>query len=101
DPLPPGDGQGDGRPRRRGAARARGVLDHRPSAGAGSALAPRTVTSKCRCGPVEKPVVPTRPTRAPTETNSPGRTESDERWAWRVWTPVRGSSKRARPKPSS
>ena len=49
--------------------------------GPGSALAPRTVTSKCRCGPVAEPVEPTRPTWAPAVTAAPTPTAIEERWA--------------------
>jgi hypothetical protein len=38
-------------------------------------------TSKCRCGPVEKPLEPTRPTSAPAGTSAPSATAAEERWA--------------------
>ena len=41
---------------------------------AGFCAAPRKRTSKCRCGPVERPVVPTSPIFRPRCTRSPSRT---------------------------
>ena len=43
--------------------------------GAGSTAAPRRRSSKCRCGPVERPVEPTRPSSAPAATHWPRRTD--------------------------
>ena len=37
---------------------------------------PATRTSKCRCGPVDRPVLPTRPTSVPVATSSPAFTET-------------------------
>ena len=42
-----------------------------PSAGSGSTAAPRTRTSKWRCGPSASPVAPTRPSWKPVSTGSP------------------------------
>lgn len=39
--------------------------------GIGSIVVPFTLISKCRCGPVDKPVLPTFPTTYPTRTFSP------------------------------
>ena len=55
-----------------------------PSAVRGSIAAPRTRTSKCRCGPVAWPVAPTAPTRAPAATHARGRTSMRDRCAYHV-----------------
>ena len=49
------------------------------SAASGSTAAPRRRTSKWRCGPVERPVAPTRPTSSPDATRSPTPTAIRER----------------------
>ena len=51
------------------------------SAVRGSTAAPRRRTSKCRCGPVERPVLPTSPIRSPAPTDSPGETVMRDRCA--------------------
>src|SRR5439155_1123744 len=56
-------------------------------AGSGSTAAPRTRTSKCRCGPVASPVAPTRPTSSPVRTDSPTWTSIRERCAYIDRTP--------------
>lgn len=53
----------------------------RGSQGAGSTGDPATRSSKCRCGPVESPVLPTVPSVPPRSTASPSRTRIPERCA--------------------
>ena len=45
--------------------------------GSGSIATPLTCTSKCRCGPVEKPVLPSRPMTVPAVTQPEVRTNAD------------------------
>ena len=54
----------------------------------GSIAAPRPRISKCRCGPVERPVDPTVPMRSPTPMHSPRRTAIVFRWAYHDVTPM-------------
>ena len=68
-----------GRGRRRGAQR---------RLQAGLTAAPRRRTSKCRCGPVETPVEPTAPIRAPAATQAPRRTRIRDRCAYQLVTPL-------------
>ena len=55
----------------------------------GATAAPRRRSSKCRCGPVEKPVEPTRPIGTPATTQVPGRTAIEDRWPYHDVIPSR------------
>src|SRR5690606_5963695 len=54
---------------------------HNPSQAAGSRGSPSTRTSKCKCGPVELPVLPTSAMRWPRCTWSPSFTKIWDKWA--------------------
>ena len=58
-----------------------------PVTGAGSTAAPRSRSSKCRCGPVARPVAPTLPSSAPAATHWPRRTEIFDRCAYQLVMP--------------
>src|SRR5439155_593243 len=45
-------------------------------------------TSKCRCGPVERPVEPTAATRWPRSTRSPSFTNNCDAWSYRLTRPL-------------
>jgi signal transduction histidine kinase len=73
-----------------GSVAARLVLALRPYGGvfpstarsdSGSTRAPVARTAQCRCGPVTRPVAPTRPTMSPAATRSPSCTSNADRCA--------------------
>src|SRR5690606_20285274 len=65
-----------------GAARSRSAYGRfaAPMKRAGSTRASFRLTFQCRCGPVARPVAPTRPTTAPRATSSPAFTSMADRW---------------------
>ena len=73
------------RRRRRAARRTKASCSARDAAG--STAAPRRRSSKCRCGPVERPVEPTRPIGAPAATHCPRRTSMRDRCAYQLVIP--------------
>src|SRR5262249_21901333 len=64
---------------------------------AGSTRALLRLTVQCKCGPVTRPVLPTRPMRSPRATRSPLITSTRLRWLYIVTTPCPWSSTTERP----